>query len=57
MKEVFAKGLKKVGDLAERDSELLWISLIRIQLEPDAISEMIVDILLTRLLGPVHPHL
>ena len=57
MKKAFAKGLKKVGNLEERDFELLWISLLWILLEPDALSEMIVEILLARLPGCVHPHL
>ena len=43
--------------MSKKTNELLGNSFLRIKLQPDAISEMVVDIILTRLLGPVQLHL
>ena len=54
MKEVSEKDLQKVGNL---DVAEYWKTFSGSELEPDTISEMVVDIILTRLLGSVHSHL
>ena len=54
MKEVSEKDLQKVGNL---DVAEYWKTFSGSEVEPDTISEMVVDIVLTRLLGSFQPHL